>query len=40
MSELTAAPFNLVQGDLVVARMRATNVVGSSDYSPEIVQGG
>jgi hypothetical protein len=40
MNELTASPFNLVQGDLVVARMRATNVVGSSSYSASTVQGG
>lgn len=35
MSVLTASPFSLVQGDAVIARMRATNVVGSSAYSVE-----
>jgi hypothetical protein len=40
MSVLTASPFNLLQGDLVVARMLATNIVGSSDYSISTVQAG
>jgi len=33
MDTLTAAPFNLVQGDLVVARILAANIVGESQYS-------
>lgn len=35
MDTLTAAPFNLVQGDLVVARILAANIVGESQYSME-----
>lgn len=28
-----ASPFNLVQGDIVVARVLAANVIGDSSYS-------
>jgi hypothetical protein len=40
MSILTAAPFNLVQGDTIVARILATNLVGNSAYSNSAIQGG
>jgi hypothetical protein len=37
MSVLTASPFSLAQGDLVVARLSASNVVGASTYSDESI---
>ena len=33
ISALTQAPFLLKQGDIVVARVAATNLIGTSDYS-------
>jgi hypothetical protein len=33
MDTLKASPFNLVQGDLVVAKILATNDIGDSSYS-------
>lgn len=35
MDVLTASPYNLVQGDIVVAKILAANVVGESQYSME-----
>jgi hypothetical protein len=40
MSVLRAAPYSLGQGDLVVARMRASNAAGVSPYSEDDVVGG
>jgi hypothetical protein len=40
MDVLTSGPFNLVQGDIVVARILAANVVGESQYSMENSLGG
>ena len=40
MDVLTSGPFNLVQGDIVVARILAANVVKESQYSMENSLGG
>jgi len=40
MDVLTSAPFNLVQGDIVIAKILAANVVGESQYSMENALGG
>jgi hypothetical protein len=39
MSVLIASPFTLGQGDLVVVRMSASNIVGTSLYSNEAADG-
>jgi hypothetical protein len=33
MSVLTGSPFNLVQGDIISARVLAANIIGDSSYS-------
>ncbi len=35
MDILTSAPYNLVQGDIVIAHIIAVNVVGQSQYSQD-----
>ena len=40
MDILTSEPYKLVQGDIVVARILAANIVGESQYSMENALGG
>lgn len=40
MSTLRLSPFSLVQGAVIVAKLKATNAVGSSPFSDHAVLGG
>jgi hypothetical protein len=40
MDVLTSTPFNLEQGDVVIAKILAANIVGESQYSMENSLGG